>query len=171
MGITIHFEGRLKNEFAFEEVVSLASRFSEQRGWPCVGIDKEQVQLNRVRDEKDWDYQGPVKGLEIQPHENSEPFRLEFDKNFYIQEYTKTQFAPTEVHVQLIELLRQLQPYFEHLEIVDEGEYFETADVETLEKHMHRCFELLDEYLVQADKYYGPVRLESKRIVDVLSRD
>ena len=171
MGVTMHFDGRLKDEASFEAILAETRQFCEDHSWPYESINESHVKLSRVRDEKDWDYEGPVKGIVVQPHENSEPFRLEFDKDLYIQEYTKTQFSPIEIHVELIELLRRLQPHFEYLEVIDEGEFFETRDHETLAKHINRCFELLDEYLVQEDKYYGPIRLESKRIVDVMSRD
>lgn len=171
MGITIHFEGRLKDEASFDTVVALTKQFCDERSWPYESINDSHVTLNRVRDEKEWDYEGSVKGIAIQPHENSEPFRLEFDKDFYIQEYTKTQFSPIEIHVELIELLHRLQPHFAHLEIIDEGEFFETGDHDTLANHINRCFEVLDEYLAQEEKYYGPIRLENKRIVDVMSRD
>lgn len=112
-----------------------------------------------------------LRGIAIQPHAASKPFRLEFDDGLYVQEYTKIKFSPIEVHIDLIELLRQLQPYFEHLQIIDEGEFFETNNKETLAHHINRCFELLDEYLVQKDKYYSPIRLASNRIVDIMSRD
>lgn len=171
MGITIHFEGRLKDEASLEAVLGLTKRFCDERSWPYEAINQPHVTLNRVRDEKDWNYVGPTKGIEVQPHENSEPFRLEFDKDLYVQEYTKTQFAPVDIHLGLVELLQQLAPYFASLEVIDEGEFFETSDRATLEGHLNRCFELLDEYLAQQDKYYGPIRLESKRIVDVMSRE
>ncbi|MDO8926679.1 MAG: hypothetical protein Q7U94_07215 [Sideroxyarcus sp.] len=171
MGITIHFEGQLKDETSLDTVLALTRRFCEERSWPFESINESCITLNRVRDEKDWDYIGPTKGIVVQPHENSEPFRLEFDKDYYLQEYTKTQFAPIEVHIALVSLLRQLEPHFASLDVVDEGEFYDTNDQSTLEGHINRCFEVLDDYLAQEDKYYGPIRLASKRIVDVMSRD
>lgn len=171
MGVTIHFEGRLKDQASLEAVIALAKQFCDQHSWHSESLNSNYAKLSRVRDEQDWDYEGPVRGIAIEPHDNSEPFRLEFDKDLYIQEYTKTQFAPVEVHIALVELLRLIKPHFEHLEVCDEGEYFETGDTDTLMHHINRCSELLDEYLVQEDKYYGPIRLESKRIIDVMSRD
>lgn len=171
MGITIHFEGQLKDEASLEAILGLTRNFCVERSWPHELINESQVTLNRVRDEKDWDYIGPTKGIAVQPHENSESFRLEFDKELYVQEYTKTQFAPIDTHLGLVDLLRQLTPYFANLEVIDEGEFYETNDRTTLEGHFNRCFELLNEYLAQQDKYYGPIRLDSKRIIDVMSRE
>ena len=171
MGITVHFEGKLKGGEAFQSALSSAIHFCEEHGWPYERIDHQNATLKRVRDEQDWDYEGPVQGIQIQPHENSEPIRLEFDRDLYIQDYTKTQFAPVDIHVLIVELLQRLRPYFAHLEVVDEGEFFETGNLDTLKNHINRCFEVLDEYFVQSEKYYGPIRLENKRMVDVMSRD
>lgn len=171
MGITIHFEGRLKNVSSLDAVLALTRRFCDEHSWPYEPINESRATLKRVRNEKDWDYVGPTKGITVQPHESSEPFRLEFDRDLYLQEYTKTQFAPIEVHMELVSLLRELAPHFANLDVCDEGEFYETNNLVTLEGHFNRCFELLDEYLLQQDKYYGPIRLESKRIVDVVSRE
>jgi len=75
MGVTIHFEGRLKNKRSLASVLSAATEFSQAHDWP----------LQRVRDEQDWDCVGPITGLEIQPHQDSEPFRLEFDPDRFLK--------------------------------------------------------------------------------------
>lgn len=170
MGVTIHFEGRLRNPEAYEAVVNTAERFASEHGWEYEPIETKVTILKRVRNEEDWDYEGLIKGVVLQPHQNSEPLRLEFDSDLYIQEYTKTQFAPLKTHIAVVELLKKIEPLFETLEVFDEGEYFETQDRDILKKHLDRCFEVLDEYLEQGDKFEGPVRLPSKRIVDVIEK-
>jgi len=170
MGITIHFEGRLRSSDAYQAVVNTARQFAHKCGWEYEPIEETVTILKRVRNEEDWDYEGLVKGVVLQPHHNSEPFRLEFDTDLYVQEYTKTQFAPLEIHVSVVELLKEIEPYFEKLEVIDEGEYFETQDQGILKQHLDRCFEVLDGYLEQGDKYEGPVRLPSQRIVDVIEK-
>lgn len=171
MGVTIHFEGRIKDVDSLKDCLALARRFSEKHNWPVKSIDASRVVLQRVRDEQDCDYIGPVMGLEIYPHDDSEPIRLEFDKDLFVQEFTKTQFAPIEVHVQIVELMRRLAPFFENLRIEDEGEYFESGDLTALGNHRHRCQEVIDEYLAQPGRFQGPTRLESGRIVDLTERD
>lgn len=171
MGITIHFEGRLKDEDSFERVMRAAKELAEAQSWPLSKISENMVALQRVKDEEDWDYVGPTKGIQLLPHENCEPLRLEFDKDLYIQEYIKTQFAPQEIHILVSRFLHAVEPEFVQMEVVDEGEYFETGDISMLEHHRKRFFEALDEYLAQDDKYYGPVRLPSGRIVDALERE
>ena len=171
MGVTIHFEGRLKDEPSFAAALAVARMFSDEHQWSCRPIDETHATLKRVRDEEEWDYSGPVKGLEIHPHVDSEPFRLEFDRDLYVQEYCKTQFAPIEVHVQVVELLNLLRPLFEKLEVIDEGEYFETGDLALLTRHRDSCFKVIEQYLAEPDKHHGPIRLESGRIVDIVSRN
>jgi hypothetical protein len=78
-----------------------------------------------------------------------------------VQEYTRTQFAPIGIHVQLVEFLHFLEPFFEDLRIEDEGEYFETLDLTLLAKHRDRCFEVFNDYLAQPSKYYGPCALKA----------
>ena len=43
--------------------------------------------LTRVRDEQDWDYVGPVKGVVISTDEDCDHVRLEFDSDLYAQEF------------------------------------------------------------------------------------
>ena len=171
MGITVHFEGRLKDEVAYERAITTAIRFASVRDWPAESFRIELARLSRVKDEQDWDYEGPTRGISLRPHSSCEPIRLEFDRELYIQEYTKTQFAPPEVHRELVALLVALGPYFVELVVFDEGEYYETRDEEVLLQHRNRCFELLDEHL-RDDKFLkGPVRLPSGRIADLIRND
>jgi hypothetical protein len=171
MGVTIHFEGKLKNSDSLTNALSAAARFSENLHWPIRIINEPHVTLQRVRGEQDWEYVSPVNGLEILPHEDSEPFRLEFDRDLFVQEYTKTQFAPIEIHLQIVELLQLLEPFFDELKVIDEGDYFETADLRLLANHRDSCLETLNDYLAQSPTNTGPIRLENGRILDLLLSD
>lgn len=168
MGITVHFEGKLKDEASFKAICTNAEAFAKEMEWPFSLISEQEVRLERTRNEGNWNYIGPVKGIEVFPHEACEPFRLEFDKDLYIQEFTKTQFAPAEIHVLLVDFLRSNLEMFESIEVIDEGEFFDTNDLELLNKHLQACDAQLEQYLEQPDKYYGPVKLENGRIVDLM---
>jgi hypothetical protein len=61
---------------------------------------------------------------------------LEFDEILFAQGYTKTQFAPADTHVKVVELLRSLQAFFIDLKVYDEGEYWETGDLSRLKFHL-----------------------------------
>lgn len=168
MGVTVHFEGRLRDQAAYDALIHVATAFAENRGWQVLSFDIPIAKLSRVRHEQDWDYEGPTKGIELHVHPSSEPIRLEFDEDLYIQEYTKTQFAPPEIHMELVALLDQLAPYFATMQVVDEGEYYESRDENLLLHHRDRCFEMLDEHLANDKSLSGPIRLPSGRIADLV---
>lgn len=168
MGITIHFEGGLRSVDSLSSVLQTALDFAKEQNWSYVEIPEEVRSLARVRDETDWDYVGPTSGIEIYPHESSEQLRLEFDSDGYIQEYIKTQFAPIEIHIAVIELLRKLEPAFVSLEVVDESEFWETNDSLMLEKAFVRFFEAVEEHKAKNPNVDGPYRLDNGRIADLL---
>jgi hypothetical protein len=171
MGVTIHFEGRLRDEASYQRAVESARTFALAKGWPVETILEPLVTLKRVRGEEPWDYEGSTKGVALQPHENSDPLRLEFDSQLYVQEYCKTQFAPPEVHIQVVELLRLLEPEFVCLTVEDEGEYWSSKDRSTLEGHLAACFRALDDHLATDPRLTGPVRGPSGRIFDLVTRE
>jgi hypothetical protein len=123
MGVTIHFEGQLNGESAYQDLLGLVSCFAATQNWLTEMIESAEVTLLRVRDEQDCDYTGSVKGIEVYLHEDCDPVRLEFDLDLYVQEFTKTQFAGVECHLKVVALLRAIQPFFQELKIEDEGEY------------------------------------------------
>lgn len=169
MGVTIHFEGRLRSQRDLALVVERARAAAEDLGWPHRPIAEERAQLSRVRDEQDWDYVGQTTGIAIQPHDRSDPLRLEFDSDLYIQEFIKTQFAGPTVHTQVVQFLRTLEPHFENLAVEDEGEFWSGGDNDVLLGHFSACERALAAHLQQNAGARGPVRLESGRWVDVIS--
>ena len=168
MGITIHFEGRLKSSASLPDVLEVARAFANKQNWPVVEILADTRSLARVRDEADWDFVGKTSGIEIQPHESAEALRLEFDSDGYVQEYIKTQFAPLEVHKSVVDLLRKLEPFFVSLDIVDESDYWETNDSLSLERSFDRFFKVVEEEKAANPRLNGPFRLDNGRIVDLL---
>ncbi len=170
MGVTVHFEGSLEGLEAFRRVVAFAEEFASARNWTASIICEARAKLQRVRDERDWDYVGPTEGIALQPHPNCDPLRLEFDADLYIQEYCKTQFAPMSVHIDVVELLRGIQPEFQSFIVEDEGEYWGSGDESRLEGHLNACFSALDEHLARDSNLTGPVRDPSGRILDLVTR-
>ena len=166
MGVTIHFEGRLRDESAYRAVLDTVTQFAKQHQWPSRPITETETTLKRVRAEVDWDYVGPTKGVELIPHVDSEPFRLEFDDRLYIQEFIKTQFAPIEVHIAVCELLSSLKPYFAELTVEDEGEYFTTTKLDVLVGHRDRIFKVLEDIRAKNPAVRILVRFGNGRIFD-----
>ena len=105
--------------------------------------------------------EGPTKGIQLQPDENSDPFILEFDKDYYLQEYCKTQFADISVHLLVIDLLRQIEPFFHCLTVIDEGEYWDTSDIAILQQLLDDCFQAMDEAKKEDVTLADPLKLEN----------
>jgi len=169
MGVTIHFDGQLLDERAFRGLLGTVTAFANERAWKTESIDSEMVTLLRVRDEEDCDYRGPVKGIAVYPAEDCDPVRLEFDSDLYVQEYTKTQFAGIETHLQVLSLLTALRPFFRDLRVEDEGEYWETQDVQVLSEHMNRIQQVIDEELRNNPAVRTKVKTPEGRIMDLIS--
>jgi hypothetical protein len=93
MGVTVHFEGRLKSEHAFARLLQRVAEIAKAKTWLTEMFEKSDATLLRVRNEENWDYKGPTRGITLYIHEDCDPLRLEFDEDLYIQEFVKTQFA------------------------------------------------------------------------------
>jgi hypothetical protein len=171
MGVTIHFEGQLSSSGNFDKLITVAKNFAEHNHWEYFMFKENHKLLERVKDEKDWNYEGPTKGLQLQLDLNCDPLILEFDENLYVQEFCKTQFADTSVHIFVIDLLRQIEPYFDNLIVEDEGEYWETSDVNLLQRHIDNCNRVSEEMKNENPKMSGPFRLKNGRIIDLMEDD
>lgn len=171
MGVTIHFEGQLKSDKDFDSVMTKAKNFAKKNGMPHNSFFEPSKKLGRVKNEQDWDYEGSTKGIKIQPDKNSDPLWLEFDKDHYIQEFCKTQFAGINVHLQIISLLKEMQPHFIELEVTDEGEYWNTNDKSLLQECFDHFFDAVEKAKIENSKLNGPYRLQDGRLIDLMEDD
>jgi hypothetical protein len=169
MGVTIHFEGQLNDEAAYKDLIRVVSSIANAEDWPIEPIASAEVTLSRVRNEKDWEYTGPVKGIVIYSHEDCDPVRLEFDRDLYVQEFIKTQFAGVEMHIKVLKVLKAIEPFFRNLRVEDEGEWWETRDTANLAEQFARVQEVLDEELRKNPSTQMKVRTPSGRIMDFLT--
>ena len=53
--------------------------------------------------------------------------------------------------------------------MIDEGEYYESGNVDRLKELIDGCYNAMDEEKEKNPKLEGPVRLKSGRIVDLIS--
>ena len=165
-GVTIHFKGRLRRQSDFNEVIRIAESYARVRNWPTRKIELDEVRLSRVNDDEERvDYMGPVRGTILTPHPLSEEVRLEFDREYYIQEFCKTQYAGAAVHVAVVELLDSLSSFFSNLTVDDEGGYFELRDEAKLAKRLHADLEALREVLKEDRHARGPIRCQAWRVL------
>ena len=168
MGVTIHFEGQLFSSENYDKLICIAKNFAEQNHWEYFEFQEDFKLLERVKDEEEWNYEGSTKGLLLQPDLTSDPLILEFDNDLYLQEFCKTQFAGSSIHILIINLLRQIQSYFDNLIVHDEGEYWETSDTNLLKQHIDTCNCVIEEMKRENSKMSGPYRLQNGRFVDLM---
>ncbi len=147
MGITIHYQGKI-NE------LSLIDNFIDE----LTDISNELEWKNHIIDDNELN----IKGIMISPPPECELLTFLFDKttgiikdriilafddmgdDHYKYNHTKTQFAPINVHITIIKLLKYLQgKYISDLAVTDEGEYWETNNAELLQTK----FDFLDEMI------------------------
>jgi hypothetical protein len=169
LGVTVHFEGKLRGEKAFASLVRRVEETAEAKTWLTETFENGEVTLLRVReDEKPWDYKGPTKGIVLYIHEDCDPVRLEFDRELYIQEFVKTQFAGVPAHLELIKLLKDFQQFFDELKVEDEGEYWQTENEDVLAEHIRRCDEVIAEIATKNPSAQVKVRDPRGRLMDLL---
>ena len=152
MGITIHFKGKLNSPdlttFFLEEVEDIAK-----------SMEWDYTVFSESNDEKP-----APKGLFIQPHPNSELLQFMVDKKGHLRNAVmlehfeknkdstyynsiKTQFAPIEIHIAVIKLLKYLkQKYISNLQVWDEGDYWQTGDAKLLHEKFDFLNKKLDEF-------------------------
>jgi hypothetical protein len=172
MGVTIHFEGHLRDRAAMTDLLQFARRFASERGWVTEEINEANVKLLRVdENEKACDYLGSVIGLKLIPGNDCEPIKLEFDNDLYVQEWTKTQFAGAEMHLTVCDFLHSIQPYFETFKVNDEAEYWNTGDTKLLKQHLAACDRLIEEHLQAHPTAKVKVKEPTGRIVDIITYD
>ena len=152
MGITIHYKGKLNSP-------GLSDAFCEELEDIAKSMEWEYNRFNF--DEKD---ETPVKGFFIGPKDKSEPLQFMIDKDGFLRNalllerfphtdkmtflnHTKTQFAPIEIHIVIIKLLKYLQQkYISNLEVWDEGDYWQTGNAVLLKKKMYFLTEKMDQF-------------------------
>ncbi len=169
MGVTIHFEGRLRSAADYDAVIDKGIALAKKLNSQVIQLDCPNKELQRVKGDAVCDYYGPVRGIRFQPHEYSDPLILEFDSGNFIQEFCKTQFAGLGTHVEIISFLKSVAPHFEMLKVVDEGQLWETNDVENLDAKFEKNFALIEKARQENPKLNGPYRL-GDRIIDLMNQ-
>lgn len=108
MGITIHYEGSVESKEKLDNIIQTAETYSKQLNW-TVKIFNE----------------GALLGVVIFPHEKCEPVSLIFNKELKLSAFTKTQYAPREIHIEIVKLLYSLKTFFKKLIVFDESGFWD----------------------------------------------
>ncbi|MCB0636846.1 MAG: hypothetical protein KDC54_09535, partial [Lewinella sp.] len=158
MGVTLHYRGRLRAPELVRELTEEVQDICKTNGW---SYRLHELEMDEGIDPKVIHYVSgkqatsiPLRGIHFQPHPESESVMLTFtpdgrllpivsvlagtayptlDDMFWA--HTKTQFASAETHAVLCKLLRYLaDKYFSEWEVLDEAQYWETGDLEKLQR-------------------------------------
>jgi len=168
MGITVHYEGTLRSERDLEAVLGLVRGEADAAGWAVEDVASDDATLERVIDEEERDYKGRVRGLVVRPHEEAEPLHFVFGDDLFMQDYCKTQFAGVETHIAVVALLRKLAPHFRRLDVIDDGELWDTRDVRRLRALMEGFDKALAVLVAEHPGARVKIRLPSGRIIDAI---
>lgn len=179
MGITIHFQGKLKNTNLINSLVDELIDVSGTLNWEWEVLDEDWSKPSTAKlsvDKGRAEILGhlSLKGISINFHPDCEPLSLYFDsegnlttpmsvilvnegkltkENSYSS--VKTQFAPVDVHISIVRLLKYLKKrYIPNLKVIDEGEYWESEDKEKLIKKitfLNDKMDMMEEILLALD--------------------
>jgi hypothetical protein len=160
MGVTVHYSGKLADPKQVKAVCKELTAIALKMNWDSFASldeDSDFTEFTVVGPE----YETPkddlaLTGIELEPHPDCETFILYFDQSGklchpmimslisegYLKPedmggFVKTQYAGAETHFWIVGLLKYLQIFhLPDLQVVDEGYYWETGDVEMLEERM-----------------------------------
>jgi len=108
MGVTIFYKGTLKSTEDRGALIDKVKVFCTEQGWPYEEID-EALEI----------------GIRTEPHPESESLWFMFDGKLRMDGFTKTAFAPDEIHERIVELLYAVKPHFRRLTVLDEAEMWD----------------------------------------------
>jgi hypothetical protein len=154
MGLSIHYQGKIRDYSLIDELTSEAEDICKSLGWKYHIWEKtgKENDTAHFKDPGFLNYKfEDLKGITVVPEECEpvelvffpsgilcSPVKLKFndpETNEMMVEYvsTKTQFAGMDVHISVLKLLQYFKDkYFSFFELSDEGMYWETKDEEVL---------------------------------------
>ena len=169
MCITIHFHGRVNTKLKLREVWIYASLICKEKGWEITDLSESNgTRTLAQHDGEEISYTGRLSSFTIEPHEHCEPLIFQITEEGYFRNWCKTQFAPQEIHIGIVDFFQQMKLKLSELVIQDEGGYWELRDAEVLEERIVDCFMEMQKSKDEDPEYYGPVKKEDGRITDLI---
>ena len=180
MGLTIHYQGQLQSETAYAAFIKFVEEYAEAHAWPAHPIPIARRERVRMLQPEDPDapefedfYDGPTQGISLLPHPDCEPLDFEFDRDLYMQNWCKTQFAGPETHAAILQLLHETEGMFEMLDVQDEAGFWDVPDTTESRKALYADFSKtraqIDEAAAGSPGCSVAVLTPSGRIVDILA--
>jgi hypothetical protein len=155
MGITIHYKGRLDNIEEYKTIRDEITEIASVMGWESTTLDDDwstppNATLSHNQNGAVIEGNLGLKGVQITP-DKTETIEFLFDNKGTLQSLmsrlfpepeteepwiaVKTQFATIETHTWIIGLLKYIKKhYISNLQVQDEGEYWETGNINILKE-------------------------------------
>ena len=191
MGLSIHYNGKFNKNAILADLITEVKEIAEVFKWNYEVYHQEFP--SNIEDESSYD--GNIYGISFEPPE-CETIFICFLSNYRMSSYihlelhgksehqteshllymlsTKTQYAGSAVHKIIIELFRYLnkRDYFSELNLIDEGEYWETGDEKILEHRFKEYNDLIDNFslaietipMEPGETYEGYLKRIAKRV-------
>lgn len=191
MGITIHFKGKIEDLNQVHPLIEELVDISKVMNWKYQIMDENWLEPSNaklVHNKRGLKLVGHLglKGISINLHPNSEQFAIYFNSNGNLtcpihvvlvnegkstqekaSHSVKTQFAPPEVHIYIINLLKYLKKkYIPNLDVYDEGGYWDNGDKDQLIQRLdsiNKAMDILENELNKLD-----TKLSGKKSSDEL---
>ncbi|MDQ3001922.1 MAG: hypothetical protein M3Y08_11765 [Fibrobacterota bacterium] len=168
MGITIHYRGRVHPKTPVKQFYILTQLICNEKKWTTTGMAETDGPAILVHLDEEIPYNGKLTTFSVKTHENCEPLLFQITHEGYFRNWCKTQFAPIEIHKGIVDLFEQVKIKLVELVIEDDGGFWETRDSEVLEERILNCYLAIQKAKEEDPEYYGPIKGEDGRIVDLL---
>lgn len=167
MGVTIQYQGQLKSPELIGTFCSELKKVAHMMEWDYTILDEDFDKPTDIKlevNENGCEIVGhlALKGINLNMHKDCS-LSFFFDLNGILRDpiqmveetveneepfcFVKTQFASPEIHMTIIKLLRFLKrKYFQRLEVIDEGEYWETGNEDLLKEKMGFLSQKMDAF-------------------------
>ena len=161
MGVSIHYRGRLNDATLLPALSEELDDIADAMGWHSTRLDDdwtEPANAQLVGNSNGGQIDGHLglKGIQITPRPKGESLSFFFDREGALRSpmntvlildgtlkpeqawiSVKTQFLSPEIHVWIIGLLKYLKKrYISDLDVSDEGNYWDTGDIDKLREKM-----------------------------------
>jgi len=197
MGITIHYRGRLNSPNMIDPLSEEVEDIARSLAWGLHRWEEDLSKPNTARVLRRKDHieisgHVPLRGLTLFPHRHCEPVSLTFDRRGYLLDAfgmtlvssgerkpgniwlsTKTQFSPLEIHITIVQLFHYLKKkYIGNLEVSDDGGYWESGNIQDLERRVdsiNRSLDLLESAL-RAHPLTPAEKETPKKIAEIIEK-
>ena len=168
MGITISYRGRVNPKLKLREFYIYSTLVSKEKGWSISEMEERDGLTMLEQKDGEIPYTGKLLSFSIDIHENCEPLQFQITQDGYFNNWCKTQFAPLEAHIGVVDFFTQVKIKLAELVVQDEGAYWESRDKEALEERIIRCYMEMQKAKEEDPDYYGPIKSEKGRITDLV---